>query len=95
MSIDKDTVKYVAKQAHLEMDDETVSRLEPELNNIINWIEQLGELDTDNVEPLSNVADITLHLREDEVTDGNKQADILANAPEQTEGYFVVKKIVE
>ena len=95
MSIDKDTVKYVARHAHLEMDDETVTRLEPELNNIIDWIELLGELDTENIEPLSNVCDVNLHLREDEVNDGNKQSDVLANAPEQTEGYFVVKKIVE
>lgn len=95
MSIDKEKVKYVAGQAHLDLPDEKLEQLQPELNGIINWIEQLSKLDTSNVEPLANVCDITLHLRDDVVNDGGKAEDVLKNAPEETEGYFVVKKIVE
>ena len=95
MSIDKDTVRYVAKQAHLDMDDVKIERLQPELSGILDWIEQLSELKTDHVEPLANVADITLNLRDDQVNDGGVSHDILQNAPEETEGYFVVQKIVE
>ena len=95
MSIDKDTVKYVAKQAHLALPDDQIEKLAPELSGIMSWIEQLSELNTDNDEPLANVADINLTHREDKVTDGDKADDILANAPEETEGYFVVNKIVE
>lgn len=95
MSIDKDTVAYIAKQAHLNLEDKKLDKLAPELSGILDWIEQLSELDTDQVEPLSNITDIRMHMRADEVNDGNIQKDILANAPETTEGYFVVHKIVE
>lgn len=95
MSIDKDTVRHVAKQTHLELEESKIDKLVPELSGIMDWIEQLSELNTDNVEPLANISDIKLHMREDEVTDGGIQEDILANAPETTEGYFVVHKIVE
>ncbi|MCL4677672.1 MAG: Asp-tRNA(Asn)/Glu-tRNA(Gln) amidotransferase subunit GatC [Alphaproteobacteria bacterium] len=95
MSLDKATVKKVAGLARLAMNDEQLDRMAPQVSGIINWIEQLAEVNTDNVEPLSSVVDITLPLRKDEVNDGGYVEKVLANAPEATQGYFVVPKIVE
>lgn len=95
MSLDKKTVAKVANLARLEMSDDELEKYGPQLSNIINFVEQLAEVDTDNVEPLASVVDITLRLRSDEVTDGGYQKEILANAPEALEGFFVVPKVVE
>ncbi len=95
MSLDKETVKKVANLARIRMNDEELERMAPQLSKIIGFVEQLGEVDTDNVEPLANVVDITLALREDGVTDGDCADKVLANAPEETQGYFVVPKVVE
>lgn len=95
MSLDKETVRKVSKLAHIRMDDTELDRLAPQLSGILKWVEQLGEVNTDNVEPLANVVDITLSLREDKVTDGGYAEKVLANAPEETQGYFVVPKVVE
>ncbi|MDH5723746.1 MAG: Asp-tRNA(Asn)/Glu-tRNA(Gln) amidotransferase subunit GatC [Alphaproteobacteria bacterium] len=95
MSLDKETVKKVARLARIRLTDAEVEKLGPQLSNIINFVEQLAEVDTDNVEPLANVADINLELREDVVNDGNCVDKVLANAPEKTQGYFVVPKVVE
>lgn len=95
MSLDQKTVKKVANLARLKITDEDADRYGPQLSGIINFVEQLAEVDTDNVEPLASVVDITLRLREDEVTDGGYQKEILANAPETLEGFFVVPKVVE
>lgn len=95
MSLSKEEVKHVAQLAHLRLDDETLDRLAPQLSNIIGFVEQLSELNTDNVEPLANVVDIELPLREDVVNDGDCAEKVLANAPEENQGYFVVPKIIE
>lgn len=95
MSLDTKDVAKVASLARIKMSDEELEKLAPTLSNIIQFVEQLSEVDTDNVEPLANVVDITLRLREDEVTDGGVQKDVLANAPEMLEGFFVVPKVVE
>ncbi len=95
MSLSKDDVAKVARLARIRMQDEELERLAPQLSKIIGFVEQLSEVDTDNVEPLANVVDITLQLREDEVTDGDCVDKVLANAPETTQGYFVVNKVVE
>ncbi|MCB1680989.1 MAG: Asp-tRNA(Asn)/Glu-tRNA(Gln) amidotransferase subunit GatC [Rhodospirillales bacterium] len=95
MSLDKATVKKVAALARLAMEDEELTRMAPQVSGIITWIEQLAEVNTDSVEPLSSVVDIPLPLRKDEINDGNCAEKILANAPEATQGYFVVPKIVE
>ena len=95
MSLDKETVAKVASLARIKMSDEELEKLAPTLSNIIQFVEQLAEVDTDNVEPLANVVDITLRLREDEVSDGGIQKDVLANAPEELENFFVVPKVVE
>lgn len=93
--MDKQTVLKVARLARIETSEEEAEKLVPQLNNIIGWIEQLGEVDTDNVEPLANVANIDLPLRKDEVNDGACADKVLANAPEETQGFFVVPKVVE
>ena len=77
------------------MSEEELERLVPELNNIIGWVEQLGEVNTDGVEPLTAVIEQKLRLRDDKVTDGNIRDDVLANAPEAQHGFFAVPKVIE
>jgi len=93
--MDIDTVKKVARLARLELDEGELEAARVKLSSIMTFVEQLSEVDTDNVEPLANVVDIKLRLRADEVTDGGIQSDVLANAPEALEGFFVVPKVVE
>lgn len=93
--MDQQTVKKVATLARLEMNDAELEAVRAKLGNIMKFVEQLEEVNTDNVEPLANVADIKLRLRADVVDDGDQQQQVLANAPEAVEGFFVVPKIVE
>ncbi len=93
--MDKATVKKVASLACLAITDAEQDKYATQLSGILKWAEQLAEINTDNVEPLANVVNINLRLREDAITDGNIQPDILANAPETLEGFFVVPKVVE
>ncbi len=95
MSIDRNTVAKVARLARLRVTDADLDRYAPQLANIITFVEQLSEVNTDNVEPLASVVDIDLQLRKDEVTDGGMPEAVLANAPESLEGFFVVPKVVE
>ncbi len=94
-TIDSAAVKKVANLARLKVTEEQTATYGAQLSGIIGFVEQLSEVNTDNVEPLASVVDITLPPREDEVTDGNMQEEILANAPETLEGFFVVPKVVE
>ncbi len=93
--MDLQTIKKVATLARLQMEDAELEAVRVKLGNIMKFVEQLSEVNTDNVEPLANVVDIKLRLREDVVNDGNQQQKVLANAPEQMEGFFVVSKVVE
>jgi len=77
------------------MTDAEIERLAPELNNILGWVEQLAEVNTDGVEPLTAVIDQKLRLRDDVVTEGNIRDEILANAPEAQHGFFAVPKVIE
>ena len=77
------------------MSEEELGRLLPELNNILGWVEQLGEVNTDGVEPLTAVIDQKLRLRDDQVTDGDIREDVLANAPQAQHGFFAVPKVIE
>lgn len=95
MSLDKKTIAKVASLARIKMSDEELEQYGPKLSNIINFVEQLAEVDTDKVEPLANVVDIALALRVDEITDGDVKDGVLANAPETLEGFFVVPKVIE
>ncbi len=95
MSVDKDTVKKIARLARLHVPEDKQLQIASDLNRILSWIEELGEVDTKNVEPLSSVTGHSLPMRADKVHDGNKADQILANAPEQASGFFVVPKVVE
>lgn len=95
MSIDTATVRHIAKLARIAMSDSEVEALVPELNNILGWIEQLGEVDTDGVEPLTAVIDQKLRLRDDVVTVQDIRAEVLANAPNAQHGFFAVPKVIE
>ena len=95
MSVSPEQVRHIAKLARIAMSDEEIERLVPELNNILGWVEQLGEVDTDGVEPLATVIDQKMRLRDDEVTAGNIRDDILANAPGAEHGFFAVPKVIE
>ena len=95
MSVSPEQVRHIAKLARIAMSEEELERLVPELNNILGWIEQLGEVDTEGVEPLTAVIEQKLRLRDDVVTDGNIRDDILANAPAAQHGFFAVPKVIE
>jgi len=95
MSVSPEQARHIAKLARIAMSDEELERLVPELNAIIGWVEQLAEVDTDGVEPLTAVIDQKLRLRDDAVTDGNIRDDVLANAPEAQHGFFAVPKVIE
>lgn len=95
MSIDKATVRKIATLARIKVTEDDLNYYAPQLQNILGWAEQLQEVDTNGVAPLANVSEIACRLRPDVVTDGNKSEEILKNAPESVEGFFVVSKIVE
>lgn len=95
MSVDKNTVKKIASLARIAVPEDKTEELAGELNAILNWIAELDKVDTDNVPPLASVTGHPLPLRSDEVTDGNQPDAVLANAPEQASGFFVVPKVVE
>ncbi|GAA4039532.1 Asp-tRNA(Asn)/Glu-tRNA(Gln) amidotransferase subunit GatC [Sphingomonas rosea] len=100
MSVDTATVRHVAKLARLAMSDAEVEALVPELNNILGWVDQLGEVDTSGVEPLATVIDQKLRLRDDVIdadplTGGNVRDKVLANAPDAQHGFFAVPKVIE
>jgi aspartyl-tRNA(Asn)/glutamyl-tRNA(Gln) amidotransferase subunit C len=95
MSVTEKEVRHVAKLARLALGEAEIARMVPELNNILGWVEQLGEVDTDGVEPLATVIDQQLRLRDDVVNDGNCRDDILKNAPDAQHGFFAVPKVIE
>ena len=95
MAIDKATVLRIAGLAHIEVEESALEGMAEELNGILAWIEQLNEVDTEGVEPMSSVVDMTLPQRDDEANDVAARDDLLANAPETEGGFFVVPKVVE
>lgn len=96
MSLDKATVQKIAYLARIEVKDEELEPLAKELSGILHWVEQLAEVDTDGVAPMTSVsADMALPLREDKVTDGGYPDKVLLNGPETANGFFLVPKVVE
>jgi aspartyl-tRNA(Asn)/glutamyl-tRNA(Gln) amidotransferase subunit C len=95
MAIDVDTVRKVANLAQIREPEERLAALAGELSGILAWIEQLNEVDTDGVEPMTSAVQVPLPMREDEITDGGDRDAILANAPAVRDGFFVVPKVVE
>lgn len=95
MSIDKDTARRVAHLARIKVEDTELDSLAKELSGILGFMEQLGEVDVEGVEPMTSVSPMVLKQRVDAVTDGDKQTEILSNAPDAREGFFAVPKVVE
>ena len=95
MSIDAATVRKVAKLAHIRESEDRLDKLAVELSGIMQWIEQLNEVDTDGVEPMASAVAVVLAMRDDVVTEGGNRDAVLANAPLARGGFFVVPKVVE
>ncbi len=95
MSVDLATVRKIASLARIAVSDAEAEALVPELNNILGWVEQLGEVDVAGIEPMTAVIPNLLRLREDIVTDGNVRDQVLANAPQAEHGFFTVPKVIE
>ena len=95
MSVDLATVKRVARLARIAVTPEDAERMTGELNTILGFVEQLSEVDVTGVEPMTSVIPMDMKKRQDAVTDGDKAADIVANAPATEENFFLVPKVVE
>ena len=95
MSVDATIVRRIANLARIAVTDAEAEAMVPELNNILGWVEQLGEVDVSGVAPLAAVIPNTLRLREDVVTDGGVRDAVLANAPDAELGFFAVPKVIE
>lgn len=100
MSVDTETVAKIAALARIKLGDDDLAAMVPELNAILGWVEQLGEVDVTGIEPMTAVIDNHLRLRDDVVdadplTGGGKRDDVLANAPAAEHGFFGVPKVIE
>ena len=95
MSIDLKTIKHISKLSRISVDEEKADKLVGDLNSIFNFIEKLNQLKTDNIEPLTSVAETTLKLRTDEVKSKDLREQVIKNSPQDNEDYFVVPKVIE
>lgn len=95
MPVDTATVQRIANLARIAITPEDAAKFAPELDQILGWIEQLGEVDTTGVEPMTAVIPNHLRLRDDVVTVGGIRDQVLANAPEAEHGFFTVPKVIE
>ena len=95
MTIDLKTVKHISKLARISVEDEKAKKLAGDLNSIFKFIEQLNEINTDKIEPLTSIAETTLKFRKDEVKSKNIRDQILKNSPNENKDFFVVPKVVE
>ena len=95
MSIDKDKIKHISKLARISVDEKKIDSLTKDLSSIFKFIEQLNELNTDKVEPLSSILNEPLRSRKDEINDGKIRDKILKNSPNKNEEFFVVPKVIE
>ena len=95
MSIDKDTVKHIAKLARISLDEKKINSLSKDLSSIMKFIEKLNELNTDKTNPLTSIINASLKTREDKVKVGEIRDQILKNSPDNNEEFFVVPKVIE
>ena len=95
MSVDIETVRRVARLARIAVSEEEAQRMTGELNTILGFVEQLNEVDVAGVEPMTSVIPMAMKKRADEVDDGGRPEDIVANAPATNENFFLVPKVVE
>ena len=95
MTIDLKTIKHISKLSRISVDEKKAEKLAGDLNSIFDFIEKLNELNTNNIAPLTSVAETTLKLRSDEVKSKNLREQVIKNSPEENEDYFVVPKVIE
>ena len=95
MKIDKNTINKIARLSRIKLDDKESEDYIKDLNLILDWVEQLNEVDTDKIEPLANISSSSLPKRKDQAEDINSSDEILQNSPDKLEGYFAVPKVVE
>ena len=95
MSIDLKTIKHISKLSRISVDEEKADKLAGDLNSIFKFIEKLNQLKTNNIEPLTSVAETTLKLRTDEVKSKDLREQVIKNSPQDNEDYFVVPKVIE
>ena len=95
MSVDKETVRRIARLARIALEEERVEPMVNELNGILGWVEQLGEVNIEGVEPLTSVVAQRLKMREDVVTAGGDAGAVTMNAPESEDAFYIVPKVVE
>ena len=95
MSIDLKTIKHISKLSRISVDEKRAEKLADDLNSIFEFIEKLNELKTDDVKPLTTIAETTLKFRSDEIKSKNIREQIIKNSPEDNEDYFVVPKVIE
>ena len=95
MAVDEATVRRIAKLARIAVTDEEAQALQGELSSILDWVEQLDEVDVSGVEPMTSVVHMEMKKREDAVNDGGYPDKVVANAPQKENHFFVVPKVVE
>ena len=95
MSLDREDVRKIAFLARIKIDEAELEPLAGELNGIIGWVEQLSEVDTEGVKPMTSVAEMIAPQRVDEITDGNVAEKVLSNAPDRAKDFFAVPKVIE
>ena len=95
MKLDTNTINKIAKLARIRLSENEVNELLKDMNSILDWVEQLNEVNTDSIEPLTNISSSSLTIRKDEAKDINSSDEILQNSPDKLEGYFAVPKVVE
>ena len=95
MKLDTNTINKIAKLARIKLSEEEAEDLLKDMNSILDWVDQLNEVNTDSIEPLANISSSILPQRKDESRDENSSDEILQNSPDKLEGYFAVPKVVE
>jgi aspartyl-tRNA(Asn)/glutamyl-tRNA(Gln) amidotransferase subunit C len=95
MAVDRETVRRIARLARLAVDEDQTAAMETELNALLTWVEQLQEVDVEGVPPMASVVEQRLKMRDDVVTDGGYADDLMLNAPQAEDHFFVVPKVVE
>ena len=95
MAVDRETVRRIARLARIAVDEDQIAAMEGELNALLTWVEQLQEVDVEGVLPMTSVVEQRLKMRDDVVTDGGYAEDLMLNAPQTEDHFFVVPKVVE
>ncbi|MBE6445890.1 MAG: Asp-tRNA(Asn)/Glu-tRNA(Gln) amidotransferase subunit GatC [Alphaproteobacteria bacterium] len=95
MALNQQTIQNLSWLARLKLPAEREGKILNDLQSILDWVEQLKQVDIEGVEPLVSVTQGIAPMRQDVVTEGGQQADLMANAPESVQGFYVVPKVVE